>query len=147
MNKTFLLTACAAHTEGAMLITIGSLAEFIQLFKEYHHKKMEFMLGKLPRFYDLETRKNTHGKAWVDLVNSYREAELEFAKQSLGKPFNFELSIGCHYIESGKGKDIFYDNLRISASDLPSNETYWRVVNEFNSDLPRGTHYCGDCDA
>ncbi len=44
MNKTFLLTACASYTEGSMLIVVDSIDTFIKKYKEYHKKKLKFLI-------------------------------------------------------------------------------------------------------
>ncbi len=140
MNKTFLLVTHASYTEGSMLIVIDSIEEFISLFKEYHAKKKDFMLANAGDWYDLKTRQTVHGQAWNDLCERKKKFEELFIKTNDYKPFCFEhLVTGCKCDGSW-----FYTDFIISND--PEKEG-WNIAKEFLSDLPRGTHYCGDYTA
>jgi hypothetical protein len=151
LNKTFLLTANAAHTEGSMLIVIDSLDNFVMLFKEYHTQKCDFMTDNVPEYY-MRINAQDHDK-WHDICEKERRLEKQFIKENNNKPFDFEFSTGCDYIKTGKGKGWFYRGVRIAPdkktavvwkANFLDHTGHWEIVKEFLSDLPIGTHYCGD---
>jgi hypothetical protein len=140
MNKTFLLTAVESYTEGCMVLVIDSLDDFIAKFKEYHGKKREFMLTNVPEFYD---KSLVHDRIqWSEISDKRDILVSQFLDENNNKPFNFEFFTGCSYIKEGRGAGNFYDDVKITTD--PTEDGCWLVVKEFLSDLPTGTHYCGD---
>jgi hypothetical protein len=142
MNKTFLLMAVADYTEGSMLIVIDSLDDFVAKFKEYHAEKREFMLNGVPEFFDRPIR---HNRAeWSEIVEKHRKLEEGFVVANNCKPFDFQFSTGCIYIKEGRGAGNFYNDLKIVTDPDSKEDDCWQLVQQFMSDLPTGTHYCGD---
>ena len=138
MNKTFLLTAVASYTEGSMLIVVSSIDEFKKLYKEYHEKKNLYLI-----------QNNWHN---LDNWSAKDKVESRFKNENNNKPFDFEIDTGTPYLIEGllKGNhksgeiDIYSDNDPIKLDRYNDPELHWCVIKEFNSDLPRGTHYYGD---
>lgn len=141
LNKTFLLTAIASHTEGSMLLVIDSLDEFVKLFKQYHTKKRDLLMGQVPEYFS-RAKGIPAAAAWGAICERHQKCEIQFVTENNSKPFNFEFDTGCHYIEKGKGEGNFYDDVVITTD--PKRDDCWFMLKEFLSDLPRGTHYLGD---
>ncbi len=143
MNKTFLLSAYASYTEGSMLIVIDSIEEYIRLFKEYHAKKLNELIkhSRFDKKFDKVTEKND--SEWRTVINDYFKVEYEYEKNNKSI-YEFEISTGIEYIKEGLGKGNFAENIKILNHNEESKQDHWFIVEEFLSDLPKGTHYYGD---
>jgi hypothetical protein len=145
MNKTFLLTAVASYTEGTMLLVIDSLDDFVAQFVAYHTKKREFLLDAVPEFFERSIKHTNYShEEWWKIVKKHHRLQEEFRVANNCKPFDFEFRTGCSYIEKGRGEGNFYNNLKIVTDPDSNEDDCWKVVRQFMSDLPTGTHYCGD---
>ena len=142
LNKTFLLKAEDSYTEGSMLIVIESVEKYKELFIEYHKKKCDFMIDSVPEFYN--NRDSIDRSTWYDTCEKREELEAKFIQENNVKPYDFELSTGVEYVKEGKGEGFFINNIRILDFSPLLSVGYWTVHKEFYSDLPEGTHYCGD---